>query len=254
MGTGSSRHKEVLDLVVKDDIAGLQRLLDTADTDVNAVDSDGRTALHQAAVHNSQRSVDLLLSHASIDVNAKDKEGQTPLVIAAATGHEAICLRLLDDERCAADYNLCDSRGISALHQGAAHGCLLLVEALLSRGVDIDQRTGKEMTALMMASQNGQSSVAQLLLARGANASAVDAMQSTSLHYACMHGHRDIAEQLIASGAPVDSQDRFQCTPLLYALQSKDKVLEDLLVAHGANLTYALDVNFEALCYHTEGK
>jgi hypothetical protein len=70
------------------DVRALQTLL-ARQTDINARDSAGRTALMLATLHNQQEALLALLA-VGADPNISDAQGITPLKAAMAGGHQAI--------------------------------------------------------------------------------------------------------------------------------------------------------------------
>ena len=66
-----------------------------AGADVNAVDGDGNTPLHVAAVWDREGIVRQLLAEGA-EIDAKDKYGNMPLHWAAMAGHKGIMNALLD--------------------------------------------------------------------------------------------------------------------------------------------------------------
>jgi hypothetical protein len=80
--------------------------------DVNAVDRNGRVALHYAVSNGQFKIVELLLTHTETDVNLQDNDGNTALHYAVDNGRKAIFKLLLDYK---AKLTLRDSSGKSTL-------------------------------------------------------------------------------------------------------------------------------------------
>ena len=83
--------------------------------DINAKDSNGRTALHAAAEGgkgNNKNIAEVLLAH-DAEVNAKDRFGETPLHIAAHHASAEVAEVLLAHN---ADVNAKDNNGHTPLH------------------------------------------------------------------------------------------------------------------------------------------
>jgi uncharacterized protein len=91
------------------DQAGVKILLDRK-VDVNARDSEGRTALHQA-IRWGVQFTRLLLDHGA-NVNARDNDGRTELMLAAEGGRLDVAKALLAE---GANVRLKDKKGKTAL-------------------------------------------------------------------------------------------------------------------------------------------
>jgi hypothetical protein len=110
-------------------------LLSREGIDVNAADSDGHTALMSAVHNHHAETVSALLSCKGIDVNAADSDGRTVLMTAAFYGHTETVSALLSRE--GIDVNVARSGGFTALITAAFYGHAETISALLSRdGVD----------------------------------------------------------------------------------------------------------------------
>lgn len=76
------------------DIEECKRLLKTG-IDINVVNVDGMTGLHQACIDDNIEMVNFLIENGA-DINACDNDGWTPLHATASCGHLAIAEILLD--------------------------------------------------------------------------------------------------------------------------------------------------------------
>lgn len=149
--------------------------------DVNAEDSQSRTALHLAvSATNAYRDVDiveLLLEHGA-RTNERDNEGRTPLNRLASVTYNVI-----RDERIAqllleygADVDATDNEGRTPLFRAASvkhrrgEG---IAQLLLEHEADVDARVmdaqGKQLTALSMAVKFSNRPMVNVLLRHGAN-------------------------------------------------------------------------------------
>ncbi len=87
-------HSDILDLIARGDMAGLQAAL-AAGADARARDPWGVTALMRAAALGKKETVDLLLEHGA-EADQTSDAGNTALMTAAARGHVEVAARLLD--------------------------------------------------------------------------------------------------------------------------------------------------------------
>lgn len=124
----------------------------------------------------------------------------------------------------------------TSLLNAAAAGYLGLLDRLLSRGVDVDARDSKRMTALMMASAGGHTACVEVLGKLGANVNAIDSSTQTVLMWAAQGGHLSCVELLIKSGARVSMCDSNGRTALAYAAESGHLSCLQLLVRYGASV------------------
>lgn len=148
--------------IIRDDVSGLRRLLDQG-MDPNSRDPKGQPALAVAIRRESPRAFGLLLARPETDVNALNAAGESALMLAAIAGDVEACERLI--ERGAR----VDKPGWSPLHYAASGPEPRVVRLLLERGAAIDAEAPNGSTALMMATQHGPEATIELLLARGAD-------------------------------------------------------------------------------------
>jgi ankyrin repeat protein len=98
-----------------------------------------------------------------------------------------------------------------------------IVEMLLGKGADVNQRTADNgsllgASALYIVAESGHSHVVETLLAHRANASLVTLdIRSGPLHAVSLWGHVDIVKMLINHGVDVEEATTSAYTPLRYA-------------------------------------
>lgn len=144
----------------------VQSLID-AKADVNAIQSDGMTALHWAALKNDLEMVRMLLA-AGANVKAETRVGAiTPLFLAATNGNGRMIESML---KAGADPNSTNSLGTTALMKAAAAGDSDAVKILLEHGADVNKaESARGQTALMFAASMNRAEAIRLLAAHGAN-------------------------------------------------------------------------------------
>jgi len=142
-------------------------LLEMKESDVNAADCTGSTALTWATRRGQDEVVKVLLEREDIDPNiAETQDGQTPLALAAESGHEGIVKILL--ERQDTNPNTADTEyGRTPLLWAAKRGHEGVAKMLLERK---DVRTAtpdnKNQTPLSLAHSEGHDGIARILLER----------------------------------------------------------------------------------------
>ncbi|MCA1790038.1 MAG: ankyrin repeat domain-containing protein, partial [Thioalkalivibrio sp.] len=138
----------VADAAQANDVAQVRTLLRQG-ADVNAPQPDGLTALHWAALNDSQEIVDVLL-YAGANMEPLTRVGgYTPLHLAARSGHAAVVRSLLEH---GADADRWTSTGVTALHFAAQANDAEVIRALVEHGADIDAPDGfQSRTPLVFA-------------------------------------------------------------------------------------------------------
>lgn len=239
---------------------------------ISATDTSGSTPLHWAASYGGKRVPELLIANRA-NVNTRDNRGNTPLHIAAGVWHvDKDLLQLLLAK--GADIHARNDKGQTPLHSAALgsgkrntthaaafllangakvnakdnNGCTPLylaagtwqkeavVELLLAKGADINEKTDDETTALHHATMRRRGDVVELLLAHGADVKATRSDGWTALHFAAVAGNRGIAELLLSKGANVNAKNEDDKTPLdIVALAGAVRIGE-LLIAKGADV------------------
>lgn len=115
------------------DLNALRARLAASANACDALNREGKTALHYA-INFAQRDAFLLLVESGqCDINAADRTGMTPLHCAASIGLPAAVPMLLE---AGADLEARDSFGDTPLHTAAMKGYVDMVRALLDAGAN----------------------------------------------------------------------------------------------------------------------
>lgn len=133
---------------------------------------------------------------------------------AAMMGDARELVRLIDG---GIDPNSVDANGNTLLILAAREGRTATVEALLQRGVPLDQRNPAGDSALMLAVLGGHDDVVRVLLKGGAK---VNHEGWAPLHYAAFEGRESILDALFAAGADVNARAPNLATPLMLAARN----------------------------------
>ncbi len=215
--------------------------------DPNAVDDQGRTALHLAVLSGGESEeakaarveIGRNLCEHGASVAAADREGLLPLHLAALRGRGEM-LSLLLPKNAAADTK--DSAGRTALHWAALGGHVGVIEFLIERGADMsaDDKAGE--TPLHLAARRCRDKAAELLLKRGADVNATNALGQTPLILAVSQGPSApeldaaiarFARRLLENGAARDVKDKEGRTALACAVLREHRQTADLLRGQG---------------------
>jgi len=224
--------------------------------DPAAVDANGWTDLHWAAVQGNAKAAAWLLEQgAAVDARAKEdgeevdtaardrllhlglspwvprRLGESPLMLAWRS--EQVAEVLLAS---GAEIDARDPYGRTPLHLAALEDSVAVAELLLASGADVDARDAAGGTPLQSATVLDSVTVAELLLASGADVDARDAAGDTPLHRAAFNRSVEVAELLLASGADVDAKNAYVKTPLHEAVPLDSDEVAELLLAGGADV------------------
>ena len=142
---------------------GNERLtLFVENTDVNAKDSDGMTALQHAIIKEYPQLLDKLLAHQDIEVNSTDGGGLTALHYAVLQRSESAVKGLLAHE--GIDVNSQDGNGLTALHRAVLERFGVGVKALLAhKDIDVEVKDKNGVTPLQLATELNYKEIANLI-------------------------------------------------------------------------------------------
>ena len=128
--------------------------------------------------------------------------------------------------------------GRTLLHAAAAAGNLLIVEALLERGVDANISDAGGHTPLYSVGNecSGGAAVVKALIRGGAKVDACGGVKRcTALHMAARRDYVEVSEALVACGANIEARDSLGETPLRRAINCGQTGVAALLLAKGAD-------------------
>uniref|UniRef100_A0A914XLN2 Ankyrin repeat and FYVE domain containing 1 n=2 Tax=Plectus sambesii TaxID=2011161 RepID=A0A914XLN2_9BILA len=236
--------------------------------DINAVDANRRSALHEAILANNGAMIDLLLrcerialnsaddmggtalslaldrddlalaeklAQRGADVNSRAVDGATLLFSAVAAGKLANVQFLLKNS---ADPNLANNKNETPLHEATKQGATNILSALLASQADVNKQTADGNTPLHVAISCSQSSAIQVILNRKKEELQLELVNSegeTALGAAIWKGEEEAATALIKAGANVNAKHSSGLSLLLRAIEAGSDDNAQFLIKHGAD-------------------
>ena len=133
--------------------------------------------------------------------------------------------------------NETDSTGCTPLMFAAAKNPLVIVEALVGAGAEVNKGDCDGFTPLMSAAGAGRTEIVRYFLNHGAVVDVADKFGHTALSWAVTKGDFDeAANLLIEYGANVNGADGGGFTPLMRSALMEHLRCFETLVRHGANV------------------
>lgn len=111
-----------------------------------------------------------------------------------------------------------------------------LVKLLISLGVDINTKLGRNSTPLIVAAIKGYNDLARELIKAGANVNVKDNAGTTPLMFAAEKGNKYIAQMLLNAGANIDAQNRSGYTALMQTISRNKEQMVKMLLEANANV------------------
>lgn len=161
-----------------------------------------------------------------------DEDGCCPLSYAAQTGHVIVVQLLLERN---ADVNQKDYFGQTALSHAAAEGHEPVVRLLLAHNAAVDSTSRDGATALSYAARRGHDTVGRLLLEHNATVDLATENGWTPLSYAADGGYTSMVQLLVNHDAAIDSRTHSGLTPLHAASRGHEGATQ-VLLERGADL------------------
>ena len=183
----------------------VQSLLNADRKLVSRRDDDERLPLHWAASYNRIPIVELLSEEKGFDIDAQDGAGWTALMMAASLKDGDALVDLLLAK--SADVDEKTNNGQTALHFAASKSNLDTARKLIAHKASARVKDKRGQLPLHRAAAVGNVPIVKLMLENKSPINATDVDGSTALHHAIAEGHGDTALVLLKAGADTDKKD-----------------------------------------------
>lgn len=213
---------------VNSDYFEISSLLLDNGANVDAVCSEGQTALHYAAKNDSMGIINLLLDHGA-SVNREDLDGQRPLAVAIVSENLPAARVLLER---GAENAIGTNPSHLPLNLASTVDMLEIIPTLIQLGADMEGLDNSGNTPLLNAIHSKRTKVAELLLEKGANPELKASCGCTPLHHAARDDCHEIVEILLRAGASPFSQSGRGWMPLHSAANAGSAKSFALLIEH----------------------
>uniref|UniRef100_A0A7N5ZQC5 SOCS box domain-containing protein n=1 Tax=Anabas testudineus TaxID=64144 RepID=A0A7N5ZQC5_ANATE len=198
---------------------------------LSRVDERGWIPLHEAAVQDNKRILEITFSGIKVTIKCRTLKGETPLFLAVVHGLRENATFLLQNG-CSPD--LQNDEQDSPLVAAILNDQYDLATLLLRYSANVDQTGPLSRTALHECAFLGLENFVHLLLESGANPNACDIKKKTPLALAAQNGHLKVVEVLLQKGAHVWCESE-SGTILFEAAASGNPDIISLLLEHGAD-------------------
>ncbi|CCW68172.1 unnamed protein product [Phytomonas sp. Hart1] len=201
-------------LAIGKDPTMLKYVLETLKGNVNAVNFQGRTPLHEAVTHNYVECCKILLDHGADD-SLQSSTLSTPFHTAASCGSvECMEILLQHSGDPVVKVNELDKNKSSALHKCAFGGDVQVSRWLVEHGAKVDEVDCMGLTPLLVAVKMGQKDVAEYLLSQKANRNKQDNKGNSCIHFCVVRCDIAILNMLLSAGANPNVVNTDGCNPL----------------------------------------
>jgi ankyrin repeat protein len=199
-------------------------------SNLNSQRNEGSTPLHLGARHRYLSLVDILISclvGLLVESWANSRVPTTMTLTASESGSQNSLPEIVEPPLY--DGGSSNDEEGTSLHSALKSGRLALVQELLDRGADVNDRDELLCTPLGVASKHGELEVARTLI----EVNATEMEDSTALHTASMFGHFEVVRLLLERGANVQTRCVYGRTPSQYASMYGHQKIAQLLTEYG---------------------
>ena len=201
-----------------------------SESDPNARNYFGDTALHFAACNDNPKIVEILLQRGAY-INARNRDKNTPLHIAVQKENPLVVAALL---RNGARTELKNIDRDTALHIAARKGNTKVVELLLKSGANANLKNERlKETPLDIAVNQGNPRNVQMLLKHGAD---INRVTVNLLEIAAEKGNPELLEVLLRTGIDPNLKNEYGESPLGIAVKQGNARNVQILLQHGADV------------------
>ncbi|VUZ55031.1 unnamed protein product [Hymenolepis diminuta] len=200
---------------------------------IDKSDNYGNTALHYAAINGFMDGVNLLIKN-RCNLNVQNIIGLSPLMEAIFNHHTDVANRLL--EAGASPYILSSSFESAITHAASMNCSELLYRMLYVQSNTVAQKQALEY-ALVSAAKTRNVVLADALLNRGAEINLSIPIQMPLLSISAGIGDDILVTKWINAGANVEGRDHLGLTPLMHAAISGHLNICQILISRGANVS-----------------
>jgi ankyrin repeat protein len=231
----AASHATIAEAARSQDWAAVAAMAKRQDVDLNAVSTEGSTALH-FAINAGEAVVVQNLLNAGIDITRRNLAGVSPLQLAITSGDTAATRLLLVR---GADAKARDEANESLLMLAARYGDGEMAGALIAAGADPDYVEPQYMQdALMIAVRSGRPAVVEAIIKAGAGLDHQTQPGPEPVTREPGAGGGSTGEGMIRSGVPPEGQrlaGSGKMTALLYAARDGQTEAARLLIKARAN-------------------
>ena len=167
-------------------------LLVSSGININSVNKNGQTVLHEATIFSQVELASFLISHGA-NVNIRDNTGKTPLHLAGKSPNPFLVKLFIEH---GADINAKDNEGKTVIHYASEIYITQVLQILIPNGVDINATVNNGKTALHIASERNMYKIVKYLILNGADITIRDKNRKMALDLAKEKNHKKIADIL----------------------------------------------------------